>query len=490
MQQNSGYETPADVIERAQTALHKTLRDFIPPDEMPRIEEQLQQYGSSRRGFLGDLVEQYVFGLENNGRPEADFSVAGVELKTTPLKSHKKSHLASKERLVFSMIDYDAIVAETWETSSFIKKNRMLLLMFYLWLKEQSILDYEFKFVHFLDLLEGLSEEDVLQIRKDWEFIVEKIRRGEAHLLSEGDTFYLGACTKAANSRVVRDQPRARIPAKPRAFSLKQTYLNFLIQTRLLGRHPDEVSIYRKGQSRSKTIDQVVAERFRPYIGKTDTEISAMLGWKGAKGAKNYKRLLVNHILTGTGSNHIEELDKADVTLRVPTLESDGSLKESISFPAFDYGDLVSQMWYDEKDEVMSDFHAQLEAQKFLLVVFQKQDDSDEIILRKTMFWNFPAADMDKARDVWERTVECIRDGNIVERIEKQKGGREKVLTQFPGQSFNGVVHVRPHGANKNDTNPLPVADRLTGRTAHTKQCFWLNASYIQHAIESVADQG
>jgi DNA mismatch repair protein MutH len=490
MQQISQFKTPAEVVEKAQMARNKTLRDFIPEEEISEIEAQLQKYGSSRRGFLGNLVEQYVFGLKNNARPEADFSIANVELKTTPLKKHKTARFAAKERLVFSMIDYGAIVSEKWETSSFLKKNRLLLLMFYLWLKEQSILDYEFKFVHFLDLLEGLSEEDVLQIRKDWEFIVDKIRRKEAHLLSEGDTFYLGACTKAANSRVVRDQAGSRIPAKPRAFSLKQTYLNYLIQTQLLGKHPDEVSIFKKGQPRNKTVNQVVEERFRPYIGKTDTEIKAMLGWKGSRSAKNYKRLLVNHILTGTGSNRIEELDKADITLRVPTLEPNGTLKESVSFPAFDFRDLITQVWYDEKEEVMSEFHAQLETQKFLFAVFQKQKGSKEIVLRKVMFWNFPAADMDKARDVWEQTVECIRDGKVVKEIQKQKGGKEKVLTHFPGQAFNGVVHVRPHGRNKKDTKPLPVPDRHTGRTAHTKQCFWLNASYIQHAIESAGDQG
>jgi len=486
--QEEQYQTVEDVIRAAYKARGKSLRDFIPREEIERVETEIKRYGTRRRGLLGDLVERYIFGLKNNGRAEADFNIANVELKTTPLKRHLAKRLVSKERLVFSMINYDSVIEEVWETSSFLKKNRSLLIMFYLWLKEADLLDYEFKFIHFLDLLNNLSQEDILQIQKDWEFIVGKIRRGEAHLLSEGDTFYLGACTKAANNKVVRDQPRSRIPAKPRAFSLKQSYLNYLIQTRLLGVSTHEASLY-KTASKNKTVAQVVREKFAPYIGKTDTEICAMLGWQPKRKSKNHNRLLVNRILTGTGTNKVEELDKANVTLRVPTLEASGSLKESISFPAFYFKDLVTQVWYDEKEEQMSDFHLQLEEKKFLFVVFQKQKDSKEIVLRKTMFWNFPAEDMEKAREVWEETVHLLNEGKVIKEIQTQKDGTKRLLTHFPGSSYNGVIHVRPHGLNSKDVSELPMRDQETGRTTHTKQAFWLNASYVQQAIESAVDQ-
>lgn len=478
------YKTKEDIIIAAERALGKTLRDIVDPDDIPAVEQKFKEYGTNRKGFFGDLVEQYVFGIKNNARPEADFALANIELKTTPLKEHGKKQYVSKERLVFSMINYDTIINESWKTSSFLKKNQFLLLMFYLWLKEQNLLDYEFKFVHFLDLLSDISVEDILQIQKDWEFIVDKIRCGEAHLLSEGDTFYLGACTKASNSRVVRDQPNARIPAKPRAFSLKQTYLNYLIQSKLLGKEPEAPSIYRDAKRKGETIEEVIADKFHDLIGKTSREIMKSIGWKTTRRPKNFKRLLVNHIMTGTGSNHVEELEKANVTLRVLTLEHTGTLKESISFPAFDYRDLVSQVWYDEKKEALSDLYAQLEMNRFLFVIFKKQKGSQDIVLNGFRFWNFPAADMEKAQRVWEETVRLIKAGKIVKKVEKGK-----VKTFFPGSTFNGVVHVRPHGADSKDTNPLPVADKLTGRKAHTKQCFWLNASYIQHAIESANDQ-
>jgi DNA mismatch repair endonuclease MutH len=476
------YQTKEQVLEKAETIKDKSLREVISEKAVEIIEKKIWEQKKNRKGLLGDMMEKYFFEINPGNISEPDFTVAGVELKTTPLKESSKVTYVSKERLVFSMIDYDTVADEKWETSSFLKKNQRLLLMFYLWLENKSILDYKFKFILPLNLLADISDEDVYQIQKDWEYIVAKINRGEAHSLSEGDTYYLGACTKAANSHVLRDQPRSRIPAKPRAFSFKQQYINYLIQTRLLGQKTNTDSIFKK-QRRIETIEDFVKEKFASFVGKTDKEILTKLNSSLDKKSKSYKRLIVNQIL-GVKSNNIEELEKANVTLRVITLEDTGTLKESISFPAFDYKDLVTQVWYDEENETMADLHLELETKKFLFVVFKKQKGSDEIILEKTMFWNFPMKDLEKAKDVWEKTIELINNGKIVKEVKKSKKGKETRLTYFPGQSFNGVIHIRPHGANKADESDLPVRDELTGKKAYTKQCFWLNATYIQKVIE------
>ena len=460
------YKTKEDIFKQAQIILNKSLRQIIPAEDISRVENEISNYQNKRKGLLGELIEWYVFGKKPDGRSQADFDIAGVELKTTPLKKSSKKEFTSKERLVFSMIDYDQVVYEEWRSSSFLRKNKLVLLMFYLWVQNQSIIDHEFKFTYLLNLLEDISQEDIFQIQKDWEYIVAKIARGEAHLLSEGDTYYLGACTKAANSRVVRDQPRNRIPAKPRAFSLKQQYLNFLIQKELLGKKVGTESIFKK-KRRIETIDNVIKAIFYPYIGKTDTQITSSLKVVVNKKAKGYKRLLVNKII-GIDANKIEELKKANVTLKVITLEHTGTLRESISFPAFDYKDLISQIWYDDEGETMSDLHAQLETKKFLFVIFQKVKDSNEIFLKKTMFWNFPMKDLPEVERVWQKTIDCINDGRYED---------------LPKMTGSNIAHVRPHGQNAQDTSETPQG------TQETKRCFWLNAKYIQNAIENVIDQ-
>ncbi len=458
---DSSYQTKEQVLAKAKTILNKTLRSSIPLDVIEGLEKQIGLYDLRRKGHLGELVEKYFFEINPGGISAPDFTIAEVELKTTPIKKHVGIGYSSKERLVFSMINYDNVVNETWEASSFLKKNKSLLLMFYLWVESQSILDYEFKFVHLLNLLEDISAEDVFQIKKDWEYIVAKIKRGEAHLLSEGDTYYLGACTKAANSKIVRDQPMNRIPAKPRAFSFKQQYINYLIQTKLLGKTSNTDSIFKK-QRRVETIENRVKERFNDFLGKTDKEILSLLKSDLGATSKSYKRLIVNRILDVETKN-IEELEKANITLKVVTLEHSGILKESMSFPAFDYKDLITQVWYDDEQEVMSDFHAQLETKKFLFVVFQKQKGGSSIILKKIKFWNFPMSDLAEAEKVWQKTIDCINEGRYHE---------------LPKIKDSNIAHVRPHGANKEDKKETPQG------TMETKKCFWLNAKYIQKALE------
>ncbi len=456
------YGTKEEILKKAQTILQKSLREVIPEESVEEIENNIIGYGTKRKGFLGELTEKYFFEINPGNDSGPDFPIAGVELKTTPLKTHSKFRFTSKERLVFSMIDYKTIGEEAWKSSTFLKKNKALLLMFYLWNKDQSILDYEFEFVHLLNLLEDISDEDIFQIRSDWEYIVAKIKRGEAHLLSEGDTYYLGACTKAANSKVVRDQGLNATRAKPRAFSFKQQYINYLIQTKLLGNITNTDSIFKK-QRRLGTIENVFTQKFAPYIGKTDREILVSLNTILNKKSKGYKRSIAIRIL-GVDSENIEELMKANITLKVITLEYTGTLKESVSFPAFDYKDLVTQVWYDDVDETMADFHLQLETKKFLFVVFQKLKNNKDIVLKKTMFWNFPMKDIGEVEKVWQKTVDCINDGKYEE---------------LPKIKDSYVAHVRPHGKDSNDTSETPQ------KTQEMKRCFWLNAKYIQRAIEN-----
>lgn len=468
------YNTKEEVFNDALGFIDKCLLDVMDGRDVIKAKIDIEKHDRNRKGYFGQLVQKFFFGQKlADNRSEADFKIAGVELKTTPIKRHKSKEYAAKERLVFSMIDYMSVVLEDWEHSSFLDKNKLVLLMFYLHEDNLSILEYKFKFLYELDLVNKISTEDALQIKNDWEYIINKIKKGEAHLLSEGDTFYLGACTKAANSSIRRKQPNSEIPAKPRAFSLKQSYLNFILHEKIMGLEEDVQSISDKG----KTIDRSVQDRLVPFIGMSDKQILSEFGLKVNKKTKQYKRLLANLMLDVTVSR-VEEFEKSNVTMRVVTLESDGKLKESISFPYFNYNKIINQKW--EK----SCFYKILEENRFLFIVFRKDKDSKLVFFEKFKFWNFPASDIDSAKSVWETTRKLIRDGKIVREIKKNKKGEERRFTHFPSSKFNGVVHVRPHGRNAADVMELPFADKLTGESVYTKHCFWLNSDYIRKNLE------
>jgi DNA mismatch repair protein MutH len=127
------------ILEHARKMLGKTL---------------WQVYGNARlvqsgKGGLGNAVEKYHFQYEPNSKSEPDFKEAGVELKCTPLKTASDGSMLSKERLVLNMIDYVEEATKTFYTSSFWKKNELLLLMFYLHEEGKLPFDVIFKIVRY-----------------------------------------------------------------------------------------------------------------------------------------------------------------------------------------------------------------------------------------------------------------------------------------------------------------------------------------------------
>ena len=123
------------------------------------------------------------------------------------------------------------------------------------------------------------STKDLDIIRNDWEPIVKKIKEGKAHEISEGDTLYLGACTKAANSNVYTNQPYNEARAKPRAFALKSSYVKSIWQE-LLG-------IKTKAISKQTNTYEAVISKFKVFYGKNIQEIADTLSIDAEKFRKS-----------------------------------------------------------------------------------------------------------------------------------------------------------------------------------------------------------
>ena len=199
------------ILAHAKKLTGKTLEELsdLPPDII----------NARNRGDLGTLIELFFFKHKppNNNFPDfQDAGKSGLELKTTGVKKVNNEYRA-KERLVLTMIDYNNIIKENWKDSSLLRKCGLMLILFYLYSKEIPV--HQRKFV--IDpFLYNLLETDEIIIRKDWEFIRNKIEQGKAHELSEGDTLYLGACRKGSggDKEKLREQPNSKIGAKSRAF--------------------------------------------------------------------------------------------------------------------------------------------------------------------------------------------------------------------------------------------------------------------------------
>lgn len=464
--------TSADsIIEFAKQLKNQTLRQACG--------SEIEKHGYKGKGNFGQILEKFYFGYEPNSDAEPDFLEAGLELKTSPLKTLKNGEYRSKERLVLNIINYLEVHKEEFETSSFWKKNAHLLLVYYLHDRDLDLLDYIIK------LVEGWQypNEDLKIIKQDWELINQKIKDGKAHELSEGDTFYLGACTKGSTAlKSFRDQPFNKEQAKQRAYSLKQGYVNHIIaniardETAVYGKLIEEPEILDKVQS----IEDVVISKFKPLIGMSDIKLVEKFGLNDInKKAKNYHSKVSKEIVKAVFKvpkeinkieEYIEEFHKSDLIIKTVRIKENNLPKEDISFPTFEYQELIESDWED------SDFKNILES-KFFFVFYQYE--REDLILRKVKFWNMPSSDIPEAKNVWKKMVKTVSNGEIVKEVTK-KGDRK---TYFPKKTENRVSHVRPHARNKADTYALPVADKLTGLTEYTKHCFWLNASYVRDQI-------
>lgn len=446
------------ILEFAKLLKGKTLREAC--------DKSILKHNYSGKGNFGQILEKFYFLYEPNSDSEPDFAIAGLELKSTPLKQLQNKEYRSKERLVLNIINYLEVVNQDFETSSFWKKNANILLIFYLHQAGYDILDYLIKLVDEWNF----PKTDLEIIKKDWQLIKQKIADGKAHELSEGDTFYLGACTKGANANSTRKQPFNDIPAKQRAYSLKQGYVNHIIAsianeaTGIYGKLIPSVAVAKK-----QTIEEIVISKFKPYYNKTVEQILKKTGVKINTTAKSFYANLTKAILGIELDKEIEEFEKAEIIVKTVRLKENNLPKEDISFSNFKYEEIVNEEW----DE--SNFKDILE-HKFLFVFFQFENE--ELVLRKVKFWNMPYADILEAEKVWAKTKNIVSKGKIVREV---KDGIR--YTNFPNKSFNSVSHVRPHATNAADTYPLPTKDKLTKAKEYTKHCFWLNNTYVRDEI-------
>lgn len=429
---------PASILAYAERLVGHSLREAL--DDLPPAIDF-----SSHKGGFGTVLERHYFGYEPNSRPEPDFAEAGVELKATPLK-RSGSRMVSKERLVLGMIDYMTVVSEEWESSTFLKKNSHLLLVFYLHEQGMDPRDFVIKIVRLWEF----PPEDLAIIRLDWQTIVAKVRTGQAHELSEGDTLFLGACTKSSDSTTRRRQPFSGEPAKPRAFALKQSYMNTVAQGSL-----GMKSVAADEVIRGRSLEEVVVSRFEPYIGKTADEIADMAGLTAKRHAKNFYAVLTKRILGAGDKDKIAEFEKADIQVKTMRLLPNGRPKEDLPFRAFDYCDLVQQDWES------SDLREVL-GKRYFFVIYQLDRD-DVPTLVGTRFWTMPVSDIEgPARRCFDETQS---------RIEEDKA------EYLPKKSENRVCHVRPHGRDSRDVISTP-----SGRPVCRKS-FWLNGSYIKDQL-------
>jgi DNA mismatch repair protein MutH len=470
-QPSQQWLSPKLIVEHADKLRGKRIMDLIAGSDVKQV-----CVSTSSKAAFGTLLEETYYGIRPGNSPLPDFPEAQLELKSTPLIRRRKG-LVAKERLVLNKIDFNEESKATFTTSSFFRKCRRLLVVGYIHDSSKTVEKLKVASV-VLIALDLLPLEDRVLIVEDWKIIHDKICNGKAHEISEGDTRVLAACTKGA-SGTVRVKQVSGPDARPRAYSLKRSYVSDLLSHGMSSLVFEKPTVpygssdgYVVPESNAGwpqvftlsdselTFEQKVVQIFEQYIGQSVSQLYQDFGVNSK--AKNANALLVKKII-GQYSRTAELIDASGLQIKTVQLKANGSPKESMSFPAFTFANLLNESW-DDIDEDEQHFR-NLISGRFMFVLFQCSGDcksTDNKFFRGIKFWNMPFKDIGVVRSVWEETKIAVSQSNP---------------SLFAKARQKRIVHVRPHGRNRRDTDILPDG------TTVTKRCFWLNASYIRDVV-------
>ena len=437
------------ILDKSRKLEGSSLRDQCDVTVLP---EDTSDPGNHGKGHFGNDLETAFFGIMPNSFDRPDFWPVPLELKSAPLKySDTRNQLVPKERIVLGIINYFDVVNESFETSHFLFKNNAILIVWYIYDKLVRSIDMK---IDMTDIWRCI-QEDGRQIEEDWNRIVDKVKAGHAEDISEGDTLYLGACTKGATAETsFRMQPCSSVPAKQRAFCFKISYVKHIYET-MQGRKAN-----RKEQDRFLpkdapiTLEQRVLGLFEPFIGLTSKQIEDVLGIES--NAKSRFAVYTRTIL-GYSEKHksFYEFDAANIQIKTIRVEKNGKPKEDMSFKNIKFKDIEYQEWED------SDLYQEL-ISKFIFVIYRITPDSTDYYLDEVKFWNMPESDLDVAKKVWE----TMRNRVV-----------RKEYDNLPRKSENPIIHVRTKGKDSKDLTETTSGELIT------KRCFFLNNTYIASRV-------
>lgn len=451
----------------------KTFFDVLNNANLPletTNELQLKYSNKNKKGGLGIFLEEIYFGYKANNDSRPDFYEAGIELKVTPYEIKKNKEYKVGERLVLSMIGYNKpIDLNLYDSHLWIKMKKILLIFYFRDSQVFNSLNYRIDFVE----LFTPTQTDLKIIEQDYTKIASKIQEGRAHELSESDTMYLSACTKGATAKksLTTQYYNSDVLAKSRAFAFKPSYMNSVL-AKIMSVTNDESIVKNVEDLVDTTFEAFTLNKLRQHYGKTDVILCKQFEREYNNNKAQWIELAYR--MLGISSNKADEFVKSNIVVKSIRIEENKSMHENISFPSFDFIELLNENWET------STLYTYFEETRFLFVIFRKQ--GDYYVFDKAKFWNMPISDLNgEVRECWEQTRLKIKAG-----ITFTKKGK-RILNDLPSTKDNGIMHVRPHAVKsayilKDGTaygNVIRDGSQLPDGQFMTKQCFWLNKQYV-----------
>ena len=447
--------TTTEILRRAKEIIGLTINDLSPID-LPKSQ-------ALNKGEIGNLIQQFGFGIKPNSLAEPDFRGESIELKIIPLTKGANGYLRVKERTKVGMINYETLVHEKWESSH--AKHKLSKILFiavehnHYDARNSKILDA------FLYKVEDVEEYST--IKDDWERTKRLVAEGKAHSLSESQNKILAPSRSgSSNAKDWTSQPFSSEKALKRAFSLKQSYTNLVIQTRQKG--DDIFSISDDKTYCGKSIIDTVLLKLTKWKGKTLYDFikqeNITLG-----GGKNKNANLIRQLLGLKSKGTVKEFEEIGLTIKVtPRNIETYKAYEQMSFPHQPFASIIEEDDFEE-----SQLRAYLQNFIFIPLLSEKKSEKDpkKIYFGKPVLWTPNEIELNEIREEWELYRDTLRAGLTF--TTKKTNSKKGFITQtnLPKKSNTTWIHMRPHARDSSDVDK---SVNFKGKYC-VKMSFWLN---------------
>lgn len=475
IQKNFGYDytNQLSILDRAKILENKTVKQVL--CESYRDAKKINK---NNKGNVGNIIEEYWFGINNNSSPKPDFEEAGIELKVVPLKRNNKNSLVVKERTKICSIDYGALLKETWCASHAKTKLNKVLFVFY----EYDSDDIRKSTIKKTSLWE-LKGSDEKIIKQDWLCVFSKVHEGYAHLLSETISNVLAASRSGSGGKNSAGKKRDLVPqptdthekeALKRAFSLKRSFTEQYWAS-LKKSNIFESMIESMSMTQFNNFETILLE----HVNKNSSKSIGAISEKNGLQVSNSKSAVANIMKKAIGFKNLKsrykELEQLGIQIKTLSVRtSDNRPWESTPFPAFKLKEFAKEKWSDS--QLLSHISRIL----FIPIYRQKKDTPiEDRTLGDAFFWSPTDTEVLAIAKEWEKYKKEVNEGKCkVTNI--PWGKRHKEVTSLSKESDTEIIHIRPHGATTaGDRDEDPCGNTVV------KQSFWLNKKFTQQLLQN-----
>ncbi|SES81107.1 DNA mismatch repair endonuclease MutH [Thalassotalea agarivorans] len=214
--------TQGELMERANAIAGHTIGELAERFGFGTPEDLLKE-----KGWMGVLLE-YVLGADASSKPEPDFTLLGIELKTIPINRFGKP----LETTFVCVAPLTGMTGQTWQSSHVRQKLNHVLWVPILAEPSLAITDR----IVFPPFLWQMDEEQEKLLRDDWQELTDMIALGEVENITGKHGQVMQLRPKAANSQAktkAYDKQGKPFFALPRGFYLKTPFTAQILQQHL-----------------------------------------------------------------------------------------------------------------------------------------------------------------------------------------------------------------------------------------------------------------